>query len=185
MTLKTKVLVTNITNLSEARYCAGMGVQLLAFPINLVDPQLFHDITGWVQGPKMVLDISNATEIPSNISDYPADFILINSQQQLASSLLALPIILRINSASEIGSVDPRNISYLIVTGKNENEITQLTNDGFKVMLSVPGNISGLDDWLQLPIEGIALAGDKEEKPGLKNYDHLAVVLEGLERGGG
>jgi hypothetical protein len=47
----------------------------------------------------------------------------------------------------------------------------------------VPGDISSLDDWLKFPIEGIVLVGDKEEKPGLKNYDHLALILERL--GGG
>ncbi len=30
-------------------------------------------------------------------------------------------------------------------------------------------------------IDGIVLSGSKEESPGLKDYDHLAEVLESLE----
>jgi hypothetical protein len=33
-------------------------------------------------------------------------------------------------------------------------------------------------------IKGIVLKGGHEEKPGLKNYDQLAIILEALEEDG-
>ena len=36
-------MVGNITNLSEARYCAGMGVHFLAFPVDIVNPKMYQD----------------------------------------------------------------------------------------------------------------------------------------------
>jgi phosphoribosylanthranilate isomerase len=38
MALKCFVKVGNVTNLSDARYCAGMGVDLLGFPVDAAQP---------------------------------------------------------------------------------------------------------------------------------------------------
>ena len=68
--LKTKVKVSKVTNLSEARYCAGMGVDFLSFPVSSVDPKTYQEITGWVAGPLF------GVEIDSNpYEQYPADFV--------------------------------------------------------------------------------------------------------------
>ncbi|MFN7260236.1 MAG: hypothetical protein ACK5TU_10085, partial [Cyclobacteriaceae bacterium] len=80
MTLKTNVLVENICNLSEARYCSGMGVQLLACPVAHVNPTLFAAIKSWITGPSMILDISESEEQP-DVNEYDADFILVNTDQ--------------------------------------------------------------------------------------------------------
>jgi phosphoribosylanthranilate isomerase len=56
MSLKTKVKAGNITNLSDARYCAGMGVDWLSFPAEKVNPVKFKEITDWVTGPQFVLE---------------------------------------------------------------------------------------------------------------------------------
>ena len=61
--LITKVKVGQVTNLSEARYCAGMGVDFLSFPIVSIDPKTYQEITGWVAGPKFGIEVN-----PDNIS---------------------------------------------------------------------------------------------------------------------
>ena len=53
--LKTFVIVGEISNLSDARYCAGMGVDVLGFNINPVEetcvaPETLNEISGWVAG---------------------------------------------------------------------------------------------------------------------------------------
>jgi phosphoribosylanthranilate isomerase len=53
MALKTKVKAGNITNLSDARYCAGMGVDWLGFPADVVNPDTFKEITNWVTSLNM------------------------------------------------------------------------------------------------------------------------------------
>src|SRR5688572_15531110 len=67
MPLKTLVKVGNITNLSDARYCAGMGVDMLGFRViegqeNFVAPKLFQEIRGWVAGPKVVAELYGYSE---------------------------------------------------------------------------------------------------------------------------
>ena len=62
MSLKTKVKVGNITNLSDARYCAGMGVDMLGFAIGKADGQgvgatKFKEITDWIAGPEFILEL--------------------------------------------------------------------------------------------------------------------------------
>ena len=56
MSLVTKVKAANITNLSDARYCAGMGVDWIGFPLSQVNPTVFSEITGWLSGPQWVVE---------------------------------------------------------------------------------------------------------------------------------
>ena len=57
--LKTVVKISNVTNLSDARYCAGMGVEMLGFSIDeaaetYVDLKKFNDIRSWIAGVQIV-----------------------------------------------------------------------------------------------------------------------------------
>ena len=38
MGLRTSVIVNGVNNLSDARYCAGMGVDVIGFNLKLDDP---------------------------------------------------------------------------------------------------------------------------------------------------
>ena len=64
MSLKTEVKVGHISNLSDARYCAGMGVQYLGFSMDsnsehYVDQDTLKTIKEWIVGPKIVGEFSN------------------------------------------------------------------------------------------------------------------------------
>jgi hypothetical protein len=80
MSLKTKVKAGNITNLSDARYCAGMGVDWLSFPAEKVNPVKFKEITDWVTGPQFVLEVKSLeNSIP--VSDYSVSTLQISFSQ--------------------------------------------------------------------------------------------------------
>ncbi|NOS54719.1 MAG: hypothetical protein HOP37_00510 [Cyclobacteriaceae bacterium] len=186
MTLKTNVLVENICNLSEARYCSGMGVQFLACPAAQVDPTLFMAIKGWVQGPEMVVDISESAEHP-DLNAYEADFILVNSNQLSATANKSpLPFMVRLN-ADDLLNLDQlakyfERIQFVIIHEASKNEIDKLSALKYKIIVSVDKkNSIQLTEILDLPIAGILLTGETETAPGLKNYDHLSSVLEELE----
>ena len=51
--LKTKVKVSSIENLSDARYCAGMGVEWLGFPLAMPVEKL-EEIRNWLAGVQIV-----------------------------------------------------------------------------------------------------------------------------------
>src|SRR6187402_255425 len=98
MSLKTKVKVGNITNLSDARYCAGMGASWLGFPMKEVDgsllsPEKFMDITGWVSGPEFVLEAEeiNLQQLYTVIQRYPAQYIQIEVSQLEFFDLSLIP----------------------------------------------------------------------------------------------
>ena len=70
MALTTIVKVGNITNLSDARYCAGMGVDMLGFCFEkkseqYIDPESYKEIIGWISGPQLVgeFDTNDETKI--------------------------------------------------------------------------------------------------------------------------
>ena len=59
MPLKTFVKVGSITNLSDARYCAGMMVDMLGFRSvegqeGYIKPAQFQEIRGWISGPLVI-----------------------------------------------------------------------------------------------------------------------------------
>jgi phosphoribosylanthranilate isomerase len=81
MPLKTIVKVGNISNLSDARYCAGMGVDMLGFRVidglpGYIAPQAFQEIRGWISGPKVVAEIygiDRSDKIPHIVENYAPD----------------------------------------------------------------------------------------------------------------
>ena len=186
MTLKTNVLVENICNLSEARYCSGMGVQLLACPVAHVNPTLFAAIKGWVQGPSMILDISESRG-EHDVNEYDADFILANTDQLSAiAKASSLPFIVRMSESdlldSEYLTLHSERIQFVVTNTISLTELEKLNELKHKVLVSIKKHqTNNLADLLSLPIAGLVLTGETEEMPGLKEYHHLSNVLEQLE----
>jgi len=183
--LITKVKVGQVTNLSEARYCAGMGVDFLSFPISSVDPKTYQEITGWVAGPKFGVEADSKTI--STIYEYKADFIEINVDQIDSCSGLENLIVSLEAKEWEIKKssllLSKGNILYveLRITSLDESTlgiIHEITED-FKILLK-PSNKIELDKVLKLPVDGLCFDGNAETKPGLKEYP-LSEILEQLE----
>jgi len=183
--LITKVKVGQVTNLSEARYCAGMGVDFLSFPITTVDPKTYQEITGWVAGPKFGVE-ADAKNI-SRTQEYKADFIEINIDQIDGCSELQNLIVSLEASEWETKKhsllLSKGNILYLELKVSSIDEfalgiINDITED-FKILLK-PSNKMELDKVLKLPVDGLSFDGNAETKPGLKEYP-LSGILEQLE----
>ncbi|MFM7857070.1 MAG: hypothetical protein ACKO96_35380, partial [Flammeovirgaceae bacterium] len=81
MSLKITVGVGNITNLSEARYCAGMGVNYLCFPAERIDPENYKAITSWINGPLCVVDISRVESALTVFQSFISASWLVNVSQ--------------------------------------------------------------------------------------------------------
>lgn len=181
----TKVKVGKVTNLSDARYCAGMGVDFLSFPVSRIDPKTFKEITGWLAGPQfgVELDLDNHEAVDL----YNAHFIQIGSNQ-IDEFQTEIPIMLNLH-------VDDWPFSKVkLIQLKDRIEFIELTISGidaalvqvleeiakdFKVLVKYSSFID-LDQILKLLIAGISLDGNSEDKPGLKDYP-FAEVLEKLE----
>src|SRR5262245_4914546 len=102
MPLKTIVKVGNITNLSDARYCSGMGVEMLGFQAiesrpNHITPKLFQEIRRWIPGPKVVAEVyglPQAGDLEAVLSQYAPDYVELSlPEYQQYQSALRLPAI--------------------------------------------------------------------------------------------
>ncbi len=186
MSLKTKVKAGNITNLSDARYCAGMGVEWLSFPVHIVNPVTFKEITDWVTGPEFILEVNETTPLQS-IEQYPVKTLEISCDQ--------LGLIDRLPSASFIvttplsawDSVKSELLKYkskirLLVIELDRPDLHHLPDIAthFKLLINQSDKYP-MVELLLLPIEGINVSGGSELKPGLKDFDKLSSILEELE----
>jgi phosphoribosylanthranilate isomerase len=195
MSLKTKVIINEITNLSDARYCAGMGVDYIGFRIDpghskYVDLANFTDITNWITGINFIGESSiviNKDKIDYNVSQLLIDDISLLSEYEGKPTMWSIDIDQVIEVQQSIIEYSSK-ISELILSGneeelttENKKIITELSND-FDVYLSFGISSETVSHMIQeLPIKGIALKGSDEIRPGFKDYDELADILEALE----
>lgn len=189
MALKTLVKVGNISNLSDARYCAGMGVDLLGFAAIEGQPgymplKLYQDIRGWVAGPSAVLELyglKSGDSLSQLLEDYRPDFLEAGiAELELLPDSLQQSIIVRITSADDLSRIQKRNGVHYVLINEDSLDIVQAASKIFPVILSLRSS-SGLSLLDTLPIKGIALSGSPEIRPGFKDYGDLAEVLEQLE----
>jgi phosphoribosylanthranilate isomerase len=179
MSLKTNVWVNKITTLSEARYCAGMGVQFLGFQPAVVDVKTYRDITGWVSGPSFFLDISEEMTMPAQVADYACEYLLIREEQvnELPATIDSKLLIKKSLSYSGSTPSPTRADSILLF----ENWAPEwLEKAPARTVVAVSNPAEALLA-ISLPIAGILLQGSTEASPGLMEYDHLSSVLELLE----
>lgn len=188
MSLKTNVKAGNITNLSDARYCAGMGVEWLGFPADKVSPVLFKEITDWVTGPKFVLEADTLSS-PEILSDYPVSLVEIGYEKLEWITLFPgreWVVKFKLSEWHHLRNklTAHRNSNIILIVELNESPdkdwLTKL-NQEFPVLVEFDESKFSLNEVLNLPVTGIQISGSQELKPGLKNFDSLASVLEELE----
>tara|TARA_R110002020_G_scaffold124059_8_gene280920 strand:+ start:603 stop:1223 length:621 start_codon:yes stop_codon:yes gene_type:complete len=203
MALSTFVKISGITNLSDARYCAGMYVDLLGFSLEeeadkFISSKQFDEITGWVSGLEFVGEFE--TYKPSNVletlAQYPSvkwiEHDRIEPLVELEGKGFGLIYKMDLEEVRhiELEVAEKLNESGIIfhITSTHEElsdidrEAIKLIGENCKVILGVgitAENVSGLIS--ELNLYGISLTGGEEIKPGLKDFDELADILEELE----
>ena len=138
--LATLVKISNVTNLSDARYCAGMGVDMLGFSMDefspdYVDPSRFTAIRNWVVGVQIVGETTETDldRIGELIATYQPDLLQIEEAALLPSlSTLGKPpgglppgglrLILRLNLAGitleqldALLQINPTNADFILL----------------------------------------------------------------------
>jgi len=203
MALKTFVKTGSINNLSDARYCAGMGVDMLGFTLDpkspdFVDEAAFREIVGWVSGVKIVGEMGKrpAHEAAELLSRYAVDYLQTDDARALASLAdLNVPLILRADfaensqsSLKEICLTSQPYVDFILLESDNvvlteyEMSFLRRLSSRYPILLGFGFGASNIHFLLEeLPIKGIALRGSQEIKPGLKDFDELAEILEALE----
>jgi phosphoribosylanthranilate isomerase len=195
MPLKTLVKVGSITNLSDARYCAGMGVEMLGFNVvtgheSFIDAKKYQEIRGWVTGPAVVAEIYNLNpeSLSEIVENYAPEYLELAAKDlSILPSEISTPLILKVdedtftNQQSVINSRKNQIAHVIIDQSEASAEFITVVSNQFSVLLSPEKDVNINSVLDALPVKGIALNGSQEIKPGLKDYDHLAEVLELLE----
>lgn len=192
MALVTKVKVGNITNLSDARYCSGMGVDRLGF--NMIEKstgylpfEQFEGIKGWIHGPQVVGEIygmSSIDQYKKMLQNYKPNFLEMSLKEfEIIKDINRLPIMLSMTDEHFEIVTHHLNFDQVESIIINESRLAEFGKSTFHKLLFIrvknPDSIKNiLTKWAEA---GIVLSGSHEQKPGLKSYEGLADVLEQLD----
>jgi phosphoribosylanthranilate isomerase len=203
MSLKTFVKINRVTNLTDARYCAGMNADVIGFSVepdspHHISPAQFGEITGWISGIDFAAEFKNtpSEEIKEVLIKYQgitwveseqleALFGLENQglnllykqpieeidriERELGSELKTHSI--AVHLTSETGSLDDEKLAQVKTLSGYCKVILGfgITSENAVELSAYPG------------ISGFALDSGDEIKPGLRDFDQLADILEILE----
>ena len=204
MALKTFVKISGVNNLSDARYCAGMGVDIIGFDLDegsdhYVSPSKFKEIERWISGVKLAGEFTqnNIEIIKKALQNYQLDYLQISDTNLLdTSGKVGIPIILKLewdsgktNILESIIQNQPSNPEYFLLNNDREpgieiEEIGRLKKlcSEFPVLLGFGFSKPNIERLLStISPGGIALKGARELKPGFYDFDEMAEILELLQ----
>lgn len=189
MALKTVVKVGEITNLTDARYCAGMEVDYLGFPLDgdkEISFEEFTAITQWVEGVIIVGEFtgSDVNAIQEKVDKYELKAIQIEDAA-LVDQFEACTVFLKIESKDSLAALNSATPDFLVyhsnkdqITDSETQQLEAITST--KVLLGSGINEGNCEDFTH-NLAGIHLKGSEEIRPGYKDFDQLADILEKLE----
>jgi phosphoribosylanthranilate isomerase len=193
--LKTQVKVSSIANLSDARYCAGMGVDWLGFPLQEISLERFTEIRNWLAGVQIVGEFTKASadQIKEMVAIYQPDVIEIDSSVSLvAIQEIATPKILRVNIDSDnlpaIFTASAPYVTHFLLVGDSPDSLTgmeasvEIWAAQYSIILGLEIPDDDLEEWVeQSSIQGIGLVAGQEDRPGFRDFTDLMTILEKLE----
>lgn len=197
MALRTQVYVGDITNLHDARYCAGMGVEFIGFPIEPSRPvcvpvEKYKDIAGWVSGPKLVGELSGPV---ADLAEYYFDYLATDNPDMVQTLHQAgYQVFLRVWMGEERQQTEALLHQYrdyvagFILGSEYETTDGELLSclaewsRQFPVFLAFGFDGHNVLDILeQVKPSGLALHGGEEIAVGLNDFEQLAEILEAIE----
>ncbi|MFM7020698.1 MAG: N-(5'-phosphoribosyl)anthranilate isomerase [Aquirufa sp.] len=193
--LKTLVKVSAITNLSDARYCAGMGVDLLGFPLGKISIDQFTEIRNWLAGVQIVGEFStnDAAEIKAKVAEYKPDVLEIDTKVNLVVIQdIDIPKILRVNIDTDnlpaVFAASAPYVSQFLLVGEGPESLqgmegsVEIWSAQYPIILGLEIPEDDLEEWIeQSSIKGIGLIAGEEDRPGFRDFTDLMNILEKLE----
>jgi phosphoribosylanthranilate isomerase len=207
MSLRTLVKISNVTNLSDARYCAGMGVEWLGFSMDSLPVEKVAELRGWVAGVRIVGETTetDAGRLAERVQTYQPDAVQVETPSLVgALGVLGVPVLVRVDVAAKpphawedllqfgpAGAGASRRSTLFVL--ENSDEFAQLDDDSREALDALSfryplllgfglteGNV--LEVLNEIPnLKGLALRGGDELRPGYKDFGELMNLLERLE----
>lgn len=189
---KKEILVKNISNLSEARYCAGMLVDFISFEldkneVNFIDLKKYSEIKGWINGIKLLGNSAFLTpnEIKELIKERDLDGFIFDYSQIDLIELLDCKIKIAQIPINQLFTIDENiksKIDYIIIYGEKKDIDEDLLRE---IQLTIPVFLGFNFENVTFNSEnlsGFAFNGTIELKPGFSSYNMLMDALEYLDQ---
>lgn len=155
--LNRKVIATQITNLTDARYFAARGIDYLLFDLDKISLQQILEIKEWVEGPEMLLLLSSSS-LPlldeAIIKVKPV--AIAGREESILQDIKHLEGHVQIFDWISDKKIVMELQDYILIA--NESELGHLRAD-----------------------DGVMISGGSEQAVGMKAFDQLDSVLDRLE----
>ncbi len=200
------VLVRGINNLSDARYCAGMGAQGLIFTLDAnlpgaVDAATARELAGWVAGVDIIGEFGHVAgaEINRLVEECGLTGVLLSlhRDRQAWPEGLAVPAVIEVPMAivlkqslleatiADLAAAFPQGFA-LFTTPPHPYPADyaywhDLARQAPLWLAGPPDPTEAADLAEQVHPAGLILAGGNELKPGLRDFTELEAVFEALE----
>lgn len=205
MPLIVPVMVRGINNLSDARYCAGMGADSLTFRLDpafadALTPETVQELSSWVAGVQLIgeFDALPIDQINALAQQCGLHAVLLHRRHtpdELAE--LAIPALRLISWVPDMLPEDvslllreqaPHYQGFVIATPPdplpNPAQSIRLTEQArqYNIWLGAGFAPDNLRSYVEtVAPAGIVLQGGDEIKPGLRDFDEMEAVFEQLE----
>lgn len=180
--LSKSVLVKGINNLSDARYCAGMGVDYVAFELNPSDPNYLEpakikEIKNWLVGLKVGVRVASCEDVSIEaIKEIKPSFLIVSESQFKEGDFESDVFV----ESSQLITL-PEGVKLLWQTNQET-----LDNTKSEIQPEVYVDLEDGAEAMKALIEnkfkgGLSLNGGSESRPGYSDYGDLMDVLELLD----
>lgn len=204
--LKTFVKISNVTNLSDARYCAGMGVDMLGFSVDeaseyYITPKKYAEIRAWIAGIKLVAESAETdpAKLLTILADYEFEALQVEDPDLLLylKSELDKPLLLRVDvdhyEADELDALMSRyaaEVEFFLLESEQNAPLTDewrgylgTLSSEYPILLGFGLENESIvaESIASTKTRGIALRGSEEIRPGYKDFGSLMDILESLD----
>jgi len=203
MALSTKIIATEINNLSDARYFSAFPVDWLTFVCNpsstkTLSVERIQEIVTWIEGPKIALDVRGCSQqtVEQLFSSFAANGIIVDATQQLSAEIREQVDVFTTIYLTAINTLERLEVSLATLTigdslildfSLNDVDLEQLFHPRFKHLVSdfdvyvqAPLNVKDVSRFLELNLSGLALQSGHEEKVGIRSFDDVQDLMEEL-----
>ena len=206
MALALPVLVRGINNLSDARYCAGMGAQGLIFSLDAqlpeaVDAATARELAGWVAGVDIIGEFGHVAGPGINrlVEECSLTGVLLrlDRQRQAWPQGLAVPVLVEVPARlvinnehyaaalADLTAAFPEGFAVFTEAPRpypsDRAYYHQLARQAPLWLAAPPDPTEAADTAQQVHPAGLILHGGHEIKPGLRDFTELEAVFEALE----